>query len=147
MTLEGLDQMLKSYSRGFASPPELPMHGAFGWGGQVPQLVGTMTSGFTKQVNCGAAAIYPSIAALGVTPDDVEDGLGVGEQGADTGLDMGAETVGDKADKLRRWHKKSVPTATAAKRLKWASGALELYGAVRAGVRGGNNFANCEQQP
>jgi hypothetical protein len=142
MTLDQFDQTLQTYTQGAVPAPDVPLVGL----GRAIPLVGIMTAGFTKQINCVAAGAYPVLASVTVTPEDVQSAFGLGEQATETGLDAAAETLSDKANKLRAWHKKSVPTANAGKFLKGAGALLKLYGAAKAGVEGGNNFANCELQ-
>jgi RHS repeat-associated protein len=140
MTLNDLDQTLQTYTQGTVPAPDLPIDPL-----GVIRQVGAMTSGTTKQLNCIAAAAYPIVASFTVTPEDVEGGLGLGEKGTELAVDNAAETLEGKADKLRAWHKASVPTANKANLLKGAGALLKLYGAAKAGVEGGNNFANCEK--
>jgi hypothetical protein len=64
-----------------------------------------------------------------------------------TDVEAGRTSLEDDAAKLRQMHRKSVPTANAGTALKYAGNALTLFGAAKAGVEGGNNFANCERDP
>lgn len=141
MTLDQFDQTLQTYSQGAVLLPDVPLVGL----GQAIQLVGIMTAGVTKHINCVAAGAYPLLASMTVTPEDVEDAMGVGEQAADQGIDSAVDALEGKADKLRAWHKASAPTANKAKALKGAGAVLKLLGAAKAGIEGGNNFANCEK--
>lgn len=109
-------------------------------GQSVWRQVGVLTGPFTKQVNCIAAAELPVISTLAPTPDEVDL-----ERGAHLGLEHAGERTFEKYEKLRRWHKKYVPTRRAAKGLKWAGLTLQGIGLANAVNKGSKNFADCER--
>lgn len=91
MTLENFDQTLQTYTQGQVSnaPTDVLPDSAT----QIFKQVGTLTSPFTKVINCGAAG---AIAFSPIpTPDDAEDArsalLDQGVDGAEKGLDALSE--------------------------------------------------------
>ena len=102
------------------------------------------TAAFTGFVNCAAAVAYPFLP--GVKPEDVEDMFGLSEKGTETAADLEAEHLEEQVDQLRKWHKKSAPTAAAAKRMKWLGHGLTALGYAEAAKEAYDNLDGCQDR-
>jgi RHS repeat-associated protein len=143
-TLENFDQTLQTYSQGDVPTPDVSVDPQ-----GVIRQVGIETGGFTKQVNCAAAAAYPFLP--GPKPDDINGLLTDSAAGA---LDSAASASEASAEALKRAYRlgqgKSAlqrSTAKLADRAKLLGGAaklVEAYGYVTAAQEGIKNFRECE---
>ena len=111
-----------------------------------------MTSGFTKQVNCVAAAAYPFIP--GPRIDDISDDLL--DSGAE-GLESAADASEVAADALKKAYRlgqgraalqrNTAKLARRAEQLRAGATALNVLGYALAAKESVEGFRSCEEQP
>ena len=114
---------------------------------QVINGVSQETAPFANFVNCGAAVAYPFLTSF-YPGAGLLDAAGNGEildplkDAGELGVDSRKEALEEQVDKLRRWHKRIIPTQRAVGALKVVGATMTAFNVYHATEQGLTNLNN-----